>query len=88
MDCAGLRGDIIPLLPDQPLKEFLESLHLHRPVEVLPSVAAHLLRVVGVGIDLLRKRQDLLNVDGALVGGNMENIGEIRGEVRIRLSHK
>ena len=75
-------------LPHQRLQEVLKFLHLHRPVEVLLGIAAHLLRVVGVGIDLLRKRQDLLNVDGALVGGNMENIGEIRGEVRIRLSHK
>ena len=50
---------------------------------MLLSVAAHLLRVVGVGADLLRERQDLIDVDGAFVGGEVEDIGEICGEVWI-----
>ncbi len=51
---------------------------------MLLGVAAHLLRVVAVGADLLRERQDLLDINGALVGREMEDVREICGEIRIR----
>ena len=68
--------------PDQHLQETLEFLHLHRPVEVLLSVAAHLLRVVGVGADLLRERQDPLDINWVLVSGEAKDVGEVGRKVR------
>jgi len=42
-------------LADQSFQEFLEFLHLHRPVKVLLCITVHLLRVIGVGIHFFRK---------------------------------
>ena len=50
---------------------------------MLLGVAAHRLRVVGVGTDFLRERQNSFDINGALVGGELEDLGKICGEVRI-----
>ena len=82
-DCVGFQNTFISVLPNQRLQKTLKYLHFHRPVEMLLGVAVHFLRVVGVGADLLRERQDVVNIDGAFVGGEMEDVREVCREVRI-----
>ena len=51
---------------------------------MLLGVVAHFRRVTRVGADLARERQNLFDVNGALVGGEVEDVREVGGEVGIR----